>query len=206
MENMTIEGAWANIEAMPFSGKLNFYRAVNQFANSQCGMVKYDGYLCADSNNCVQLGDGRYYVYVWKHNYGDIFYVGSGQGERWKVINPRCNEFYNNLDRADAIVYKVVSGLNEIDARRCERYLSVNLANAGFSLANHDFNCEHIPTDFSTEVKDVAEKVIFDIINKEHPQECHKTMVFLKEYGEHYFSEKYKRDRAKEPLQECSGS
>lgn len=113
--------AQAQYNAFSFYKKLGFNNMVrNMGGTTSTVSLEMDGYLFSNAGKSVVLGDGDYYVYVWKHAWGEPFYVGSGRGDRWITKAPRNPQFYYHLDNADAAVYKVVSGMNEETARMCE--------------------------------------------------------------------------------------
>lgn len=100
-------------------------------------MIKYDGYLKLKDCFAIHQNKGEYYVYLWKHMRGDIFYVGSGKGNRC-VHKNRGMEFFEHLDKGDAIVYIVLDGTTKETARFYERYLSGCLSDIGQPLTNKD--------------------------------------------------------------------
>ena len=83
---------------------------------------------------------GNYYVYVWAHLFtGQIFYVGSGSGDRWVSKNRGNAEmFYKNLDAGDCGVFKVLEDVDKKTARFYERYISLSLSKSGVELVNGD--------------------------------------------------------------------
>lgn len=190
---ITLEEVSAKLNAMPLDGKLDFFRRAHYFTDSApCSCMEFDGFVYDDESKCVYFDDGEYYVYVWKHNYGEFFYVGSGKKDRWKSIHGRCKEFYNHIDKADAVVYKVLDGIDVKTARQCERYLSANMSLAGYKLANSDWSYNNARfTELSDTMKEAIEKSILNIQKDNKPSECRKTMVFLERNGDHFFSEKY---------------
>ena len=192
-------------ENMPFLEKLKTVKQLYQFTNgNHFGTMKWDGCLCRDENECVHLSGGECYVYIWKHNFGEPFYVGSGKKDRWKTINPRCDKFYEHLDKADTIVYKVVDGISRNKAFDYERYVSYCLSLTGYELVNNDNNYAkaseqtryNVDKTLSVLEKDEnklsIENAVLKILNDNKLNECRSTMTFLKEYGENYFSKKYK--------------
>jgi hypothetical protein len=200
----TIEEISAKLKVAPFVDKLKFVRGVHQFTHGDYrGVMQWEGRLSEDDSKCVWLDDGDCYVYVWKHNFGDPFYVGSGKKDRWTTINNRCEGFYEHIDKADAIVYKVIDGIDRNTAFAYEKYVSFNLSAAGYDLANHDNNYQRAAKKnqrsidkmfYSLEGKETTlavEKAVFDILNDEKSHLCRTTMLFLDKYGEHFFSEKY---------------
>ena len=104
--------------------------------------IKTNGCLFADSSLAISCNDGDNYVYVWMHLVtGDIFYVGRGVGVRWKNHHRSKNsEFEKHLESGDAVVYKIIDGVDTETARFYERYLSLSLSGFGAKLANKDNN------------------------------------------------------------------
>lgn len=101
---------------------------------------EYDGYVC---------GQGDYYVYMWKHIDGTPFYIGSGHGYRWKSHNnnARTREFIREVDKNDAILYKIGVGLEEKEAREIEFCCIHNLTFEGFDLAQITYNYQRLPSE-----------------------------------------------------------
>ena len=202
----TLEEIVEKVEAMPFLDKLKMVRSVHQFTNDGYhGTMNWEGYLSIDESKSVQFDDGDCYVYVWKHNFGEPFYVGSGKKDRWKSLNSRCKDFYQHLDKADAIVYKVIDGLDRNTAFAYERYVSFHLSAAGYNLANSDNNYQRASeqtkrnidkTFYSLEREETTpavENAVLNILNDNKSHLCRTSTLFLDRYGEHYFSEKYAR-------------
>lgn len=165
-------------------------------------MIKYDGYLKLKDCFGIRQNKGEYYVYLWKHMRGDIFYVGSGKGNRCIQKN-RGIEFFKHLDKGDVIVYIVLDGTDKETARFYERYLSGCLSDIGQPLTNKDNVISRMGKDVfegwlrdnsirlcNTLTKDIENVVLNkilcdkdftydDILSKEE---------FLEENGDHYFS------------------
>lgn len=177
----------------------------NRLIRAKAGMLKYDGYLFANSYRAVRGDGGEYHVYVWAHLLtGEIFYVGSGIDERWlnrhRAKNP---EFMKNLDEGDAVVYKIVDGVDKETARFYERYLSLSLSSSGVALANRDNNAsrcgidkskewlnenaDRIANDFTRKVEEVLlDKILSD--RDFSGVDVLRIMAFREECGENWFS------------------
>lgn len=197
--------AQAQYNAFSFYKKLGFNNMVrNMGGTTSTVSLEMDGYLFSNAGKSVVLGDGDYYVYVWKHAWGEPFYVGSGRGDRWITKAPRNPQFYYHLDNADAAVYKVVSGMNEETARMCEAYVSLNFSAAGFPLTNGDNvlrekddetierrlkkykKIEELP-----EIGKIQAVLLNLVLENERYADYRKSQKFIEEYGKNYFSNKY---------------
>jgi hypothetical protein len=147
---MDVYNDWiAAVERMSFKEKIEMVKTVNSVSggghiNFEVWKLASDGYLKAIEHRTIYREDGEHYVYLWKHAWGDPFYVGSGKNYRWTNKSARCNDFYLHLDQADAVVYKILDGVDEHTARLFEKYVSVNLVEAGYTLANGDNNPEYM--------------------------------------------------------------
>lgn len=189
-------------EALPFNEKLAFASCARKMGENHIATkIKWDGFLMCDERKAVNLGDGDYYVYVWKHAWGEPFYVGSGTGKRWVVKAPRNPRFYAHLDKGDAVVYKVVSGLDKEASLAYEAYVSVMLSAAGVELSNGDNNvygkdkevkgrrmakCFGIPNE-----KEIQDTLIDLVMRNESRADGHITTAFLEEFGTSYFTDYY---------------
>jgi hypothetical protein len=111
--------------------------------NKRHSFIKYNGYVEFKSNFAVKLEEGDYYVYLWKHLDGGIFYVGSGHDERYRSKN-RNAECLKEMDKGDSVIYMVLTGTDSKTARFYERYISYNLGLAGYTLTNSDNNLEKV--------------------------------------------------------------
>lgn len=195
-------------DSLPFSGKLEEIRKLESFSNNiylsaKTSALHFDGYLNANDSMAVKEGSGEYYVYLWKHAWGEPFYVGSGVKDRWKTKAPRCDDFYRNLDAGDAVVYKVLDGVDSKTARLYECYVSANISIAGYCLANGDNNAmrgsERTQYRLSERCKEIegseltkkVEKALFDILRHEAKCDYRITTEFLKQYGLDYFSRSF---------------
>lgn len=120
-------------EIPEFGTKLNFpetlqmmrHVAVQPISSS----VHLDGYAESEEFKFAVNGNGgEYYVYLWKHMFGDVFYVGSGKGDRWTEKNRSSNkEFLKHIDAGDAVVYKILVDVDKNTARKFEQYVSFPL-------------------------------------------------------------------------------
>ncbi len=81
---------------------------------------------------------GEHYVYIWRHENGDPFYVGSGKGYRSKSTYARPVDFYGELMALDAVLCYIAADVSEKDARFIEYYCSFVLSSAGVKLTNSD--------------------------------------------------------------------
>lgn len=177
----------------------------NHLIRAQSWMLKYNGYLFAESHHAVRGEGGEYHVYVWAHLLtGEIFYVGSGIDERWLNRYRKTNpEFMRNLDEGDAVVYKIIDNVDMETARFYERYLSLSLSSCGIALANRDNNASRCGIDKSKEwLKENADRIANDFTRKveevllekilsEHDfRGTHvlRVMAFREECGTNWFS------------------
>ena len=168
--------------------------------------ISYRGFVSAKDEFAHKTREGEYYVYIWKHMFGKPFYVGSGHGYRWIDIHCRNRLFYAELDKGDAVVYKVIDGLKEADARYFETYVSLSLDLAGVELSNLDNrvrasqvrNVEAYKERLSEmrnhahalEVENViTDKILMD--NAFNARDILEVRRFEKVCGERYFTEKY---------------
>ena len=201
-----------HITSLPFSEKLGAIKSINDFSRagilrSSASLLSYSGYLKEFEEMGVYCDTGEHYVYLWKHAWGDPFYVGCGKNSRWKTKNSRCDDFYLHLDAGDAIVYMVLDGVDEKTARLYEKYVSVNLTRAGYTLANGDNNLEYMSPAarerFCTrcdsldddELTQRVQSTVLRILN--HDAGCDYRVVdaFLMEYGTDYFSRNHWLDK-----------
>ena len=92
------------------------------------------------------MDERKYYVYEWFNvNTGEVFYVGSGTGRRWKIIyeyhrNDLFNEYYNN-NNCD--VRKVLKGLTIEEARKEEEILTDKYKEIGLCICNKNSGNKH---------------------------------------------------------------
>lgn len=193
-------------EALSFIEKIKFIKsAVFVTNNFNCDVrcLMYDGYLKKITKHKFCSSGGEYYVYLWRHAWGDPFYVGSGKGDRWTTKNGRCNDFFLHLNQADAVVYKILDGVDERTARLFEKYVSVNLVEAGYTLANGDNNTEYMTEAArkrrvdsckeidSHELAYGVQKAVLDILYDKPGCDYFITDKFIMEYGADYFSRNY---------------
>lgn len=194
---------------MSFSERLNMIKRMNDSPVLNGNRVStsrllWDGYLTTVTEKAVREETGEHYVYLWKHAWGEPFYVGSGKGDRGTMKGGRCNDFFLHLDAADAVVYLVLSGVDSKTARLYERYVSANLTYAGFTLANGDNNAEYKSEDAKERLmrrcKDIegldltkrVEEAVLGIVNHTpRTADYRVTDAFLMEYGTDYFSRNY---------------
>lgn len=191
---------------MPFYEQIALARKINaqyEVTSIRYEMSHVEHYGCFQHNEemCISKEMGDYCVYIWKHAWGEPFYVGSGKGNRWKQIsaNTRCNEFYAHLDSADALVYKIIDGVDANTARIYEKYVSFVFRLAGMSIVNGDYCVRDIEkarefiqrVEDSETTKDVK-KVLTDVMGH-IPRQCdyRVTCRFIEKYGSDYFSRSY---------------
>ena len=72
--------------------------------------IENEGYVCAKNELSLDYASGDYYVYLWKHMFGEPFYIGKGKDNRWKSIQ-RNDSFTSHINKGDGVVYKVVYGI-----------------------------------------------------------------------------------------------
>jgi hypothetical protein len=169
-------------------------------------MLRFDGFLFANSSYAVRCNSGKHHVYVWAHLLsGEVFYVGSGVDDRWRNRHRvKNNAFMENLDVGDAVVYKVIDGVDRDTALFYERYLSLTLSGAGAKLTNRDNNvekcgfdkaeewlsenAERLSDDFTRQVETVVlEKILSD--RDFRGMDVLRAVTFRQIYGDHWFSQ-----------------
>lgn len=210
---MSILSEWYEaVEKMPFHEKLGMLKRVYgatclDSIRSRAVLLRFDGYLASVFDKGVCEGTGDYYVYLWKHAWGDPFYVGSGKIDRWTDKNGRCDDFYLHLDAGDAVVYRVLSGVDSKTARLYERYVSANISAAGYTLANGDNNAEYKSSEArdrmmarckqieGLDLTNRVESAVLHIVGHDPGCDYRVTDRFLMEYGTDYFSRKYIFDK-----------
>lgn len=186
------------------------YRVVansrNHLIRAEGGMLRFDGFLFANSRYAVRGDSGEYHVYVWAHLLsGEIFYVGSGIDDRWRCrYRLKNHAFMENLDVGDAVVYKIIEGVDRDTAHFYERYLSLALSSAGIRLTNRDNNAEkcglakarewlrenadRLYDDFTKRVEEVVlEKILSD--SDFRGMDVLRAFTFRQIYGDHWFSQ-----------------
>lgn len=198
----------AKYEKMSFVDKIKFSKTVYDFTIPReveygVSALIYNGYLREIEEKCVFAGEEEYYVYLWKHAWGGPFYVGSGKNNRWRTKNGRCDDFYLHLDQADAVVYKVLDGVDAKTAHLYEKYISVSLTQAGYTLANGDYNYEYASEKTQENMKVACEKysklplspqvesAVLGILGHEPRCDYRVTDGFIMKYGVNYFSSQY---------------
>lgn len=176
--------------------------------------VAYDGYVEKREEFAANGDGGDYYVYLWKHIDGEIFYVGSGKNDRW-LDRFRKSPFLSEIDKGDAVVYKVIKNLNKSDSLFWESYISRALSAAGVRLTNAD-NISRKAEDFEqfcgeneTKLSTPFKKTVENVMVNEIMTDCKfsrktylKTEAFIERYGEHYFSERFGNKGEHEPILE----
>ena len=193
-------------EESSFVEKIKFIKNVKSVMSNLClgvSRLMWDGYLGNITKHEVRCSSGEYYVYLWRHAWGDPFYVGSGKNTRWIDKRGRCDDFYLHLDQADAVIYKVLDGVDSKTARLFEKYVSVNLVEGGYTLANGDNNTEYMTDDARQrrvdsckeidkhELASKVQKAVLDILYDDPECDYFITDKFIMEYGADYFSRNY---------------
>lgn len=80
--------------------------------------------------------EGKYYIYEWFNiDTGEVFYVGSGSGNRW-IVTRRNNLFNNYYHNNNCAVKKVEEGLTRKEARKKEEELTNKYKDIGWCLCN----------------------------------------------------------------------
>ena len=102
------------------------------------GNLAYHAHLDHTDHFAPHFAAGEYYVYLWRHLNGAPFYVGFGKGDRW-LVGVRNQRFGEETAKRDAVVYKVVCGLDERTARDIEFCLIHKLSKAGYTLAQTNY-------------------------------------------------------------------
>lgn len=198
---------------LSFAERLDFSRRINvsfcNRVNRGVSHLLWYGRLAERESHVVRHGDGDYYVYLWRHAWGEPFYVGSGRNYRWMDIGTRCNDFYLHLDQADAVVYMVLAGVDVKTARAYEKYISVNLGQAGYVLANGDNNytyatekarskmilrCKELT---GSELTSKVENAVLGILGDDSRCDYRVTDEFIMKHGADYFSRNYLSGRRK---------
>ena len=188
----------------PYYEQLKLVRSItatNNLVQVGVSSLSWDGCLRREEDFAIRVGDEEYSVYLWKHAWGEPFYVGSGKGDRWKILSPRCDDFYRQIDAADAVVYRLIVGATSDFARRYEKYLTFCLRLAGYSLVNGDY---FVPIEDCTKTDEakkfvlgmdkekttlVVKKMLSTVLGHT-PRGCDYriTCKFIEEYGSDYFS------------------
>lgn len=181
------------------------YKTIQELQiNTIVSHLKTSGCLRAVDDFAHVAGNGEYYVYVWFHLGGEPFYIGSGKGKRW-LSKVRNDDFPRQLDRGDAVVYKVLSGVDKKTALAYERYLAFCVSWVRDSLVNKDNNLGFISVGATVEnigfisemendyLTTKVEEAFVAILSKNAFSESSAIDIFainrfLKHYGETYFS------------------
>lgn len=204
-----VEEMWNNY---PMTKKIALSCATKTFvsrtnAEFKASQLRWNGYLFSDESTALSLSEGEYYVYMWSHAWGNPFYIGMGKGDRWLARGNRNNDFFKHLDDADAVVRKLVVGLDEKTARIYEEYISVNLSMAGIELANHDNNIigknEKIKAGRTARLEEISrleytgtvgDYLVHTLMKTEPSADFKTTYTFWDLYGRHFFSREYGKE------------
>lgn len=168
----------------------DYLKIVHQIAdardNLEGGGIDHRGYLKKKDDYCLHFDDGKYYVYLWKHIRGNIFYVGKGHDDRWKH-KERGEKFLQHLDKGDCVVYIIADGLKESDALKIEAIVGLSLREAGFDLVNRDKYKYHRMSD---DTEECVCRAVADVIRDRdfRISDSFATSNFIKKYGTDYFS------------------
>lgn len=186
-----------DFDNQPLSQRLRFVIA-SRVLLTHTKFIKFDGFVEKKDCFAVTVGEDSYYVYLWKHLDGDVFYIGSGTGDRWveKWRNAAC---LKEMDKGDAVVYKVLQGVDKTNALFYEKYLSLCFRKAGVMLTNKDNafneksdewldeNANRLNNSLTKEVERVLLNKI--LIDSDFRYAHYKAIEhFLDDCGEHYFS------------------
>lgn len=189
-------------DIMPFPDKVRFHKQLYYTDTWHCDNINWNGYVTRKSNFAIKHGNGEYYVYLWKHMGGDIFYVGRGMGDRW-IDKNRKDGFLKHIDEGDAAVYMVLCGVDKQTAMFYERYISGCLSEGGYPLVNKDNNinimgvekfhewCRDNSDVLSSELTAQVEDVILNKIIPDKDfgyKEFTAVQNFRRMYGDTYFS------------------
>ena len=202
---LAYERACREFEEMSFSDRVKFVKQ-SALLKHKYNLIKYDGYVSLKYDFAISRDEGESYVYLWKHMDGDIFYVGSGQGERYKNKHGRSDDFFKHIDKGDAVVYMILSGVDVKTARFYERYLSGSLGLADCVLANKDNNILYIgegkfnrwlkdnKSDLDNELTSEIENVIINRVLIDHDfraSHFYSIQAFREECGDDWFSSRF---------------
>lgn len=189
-------------DELSFSDKIKFSNSFYATIKPYYRYIQIDGYVEEKANFAVNCNGGEYYVYLWKHMEGDIFYVGSGKNNRYRSKH-RNDEFLKHIDKGDGVIYIVLDGVDKNTALFYERYISGSLGLAGYDLTNGDNNISRmgedkfnlwvmnnkstIKNDLTRRVEEVVlGKILTDTnFNIRHIRAIER---FKEECGDHYFS------------------
>lgn len=101
---------------------------------------------------------GEYYVYLWKHKDGEVYYVGSGKGTRATDTVARNTDFKKEYENGDSVVYYLVRDVSMSCARLVEHYVSYRLSLGGVALTNKDYNVAYMDKEQITVAKVLTQK------------------------------------------------
>lgn len=97
---------------------------------------------CVDENTEAHT-DGDYYVYLWETDFNnDVFYVGSGKGDRYAQVGENCRskDFMTIFNQIETHPYIVSFGMKENEARTLETNIIKEFVKLGFNLVNRKDN------------------------------------------------------------------
>lgn len=90
------------------------------------------------------MNERRFYVYVHKNQNGEIVYVGSGTGTRYKTKTGRSDEHLNSW--SDLLKQIILDRLTETEARQKEEELISECLNKQHKLYNKSTKCRSTKT------------------------------------------------------------
>lgn len=197
---------------MSFSDKCKAVRSMKEFSSFVsygCSSIRWNGYAVAKEHLALKESGGDSYVYLWKHIDGDVFYVGSGKGDRW-TQKFRNDSFLKEIDKGDSVVYKILTGVDRPTAFLYERYVSYCLSQAGYDLCNSDntftgdnlqafekwkkSNQQELSSERCRKIEEIIlNKILYD---EKFDYGVHKSISrFQNECGEDYFSRNFSKNK-----------
>lgn len=201
------DAAVKEYQQLPFWGKIQFATQLDPLLTVY-SMIRFDGCVRKKTDFAVIKESGECYVYLWKHMYGNVFYIGSGFGDRWTKLSGRNDDFYAHIDAGDAVAYKIIDGISKKESMLFERYISLSFHLAGKSTVNRDNRICGTVCDAEEEAAKMRKNLLAEedvisvedaILNKilmDRDFELGDVMArdrFLHDCGCRYFTQKYGR-------------
>lgn len=206
-ENIKAAGEFAAFaKGFPFADQCGALMGLNGWRNyiseeADAAKIRNNGFVKEKDCFAVDCGADEYYVYLWKHICGYVFYVGSGKNNRYKSKHRNAG-FARELDDGDSVVYIVARGLNEENARKIERYISGTMSVNGCMLTNNDnIVVPQKKEDFIGEAQKLLDGISTDLIIKINNSiqmilidrnfsydDAMAVKNFIGWFGDHYFS------------------